>query len=358
MNKKTQSIYFVLFFVLSFSCVQKKSTEKELNKSELLSSLVSDSFKFTSGIRAIFQDNKGNYWFGSHEEGVCLYDGSSFKYFTVNEGLLDNQVRSIQEDDRGNIWFGTANGVSSFDGKIIQKYIAVENVESEWTKNNLDLWFNAGTRQGVYRYDGQKLNYLDFPMSKNTSSGSVYAVSNISKGKNNMLWFATYAGVFGNNGKQFTVINDETLQLADESSKMHVRSIFEDSKGRLWIGNNGIGVILKIDNSIIHFSKEHGKLLPTDKFEANIKSQELNKNTGLQAVFAIAEDSDGNIWFGDRDSGAWRYDGETSTNYAVDEKLSSQMVLSIYEDQNKSLLLGMAEGGIYKFNGKSFDKWL
>ncbi|MCX2741837.1 two-component regulator propeller domain-containing protein [Pontibacter anaerobius] len=66
----------------------------------------------------------------------------------------------------------------------------------------------------------------------------------------------------------------------------------------------------------------------------------------MQSVFAIEEDSEGNIWFGDRDSGAWKYDGKTLTNYKVDIKLKSQMIWSIYEDQSKNLLLGMADGGV------------
>lgn len=48
------------------------------------------NLQFTTGIRSIFQDSKGNYWFGSNHEGVCLYDGESFKYLTSIEGLADN----------------------------------------------------------------------------------------------------------------------------------------------------------------------------------------------------------------------------------------------------------------------------
>lgn len=353
-------IYPILIFTLSFSCIEKKSAENETNNPELVATSKTDTLKFTSGVRAIFQDSKSNYWFGSHNEGVCLYDGNTFEYFTTNDGLADNQIRYIQEDGKGNIWFGTADGVSSYDGKTMQKRTVIENSGSEWMKTDIDLWFDAGTRQGVYRYDGQKLNYLPFPNHKNITSGSTYAVTSISKGKNNILWFGTYAGVFGYNGSEFTIINDETLRLTKDSEKMHVRSILEDSQGRLWIGNNGIGVMLKRGNSIINFSKEQGKLIPMNEFEANTLSKQCTKNTGLQAVFAITEDSQGNIWFGDRDSGAWKYDGKTLTNYEIDTKPTSKiinkMIYNIYEDQNKNLLLAMAEGGVYKFNGKTFDK--
>ena len=128
MNKKLN--YILLILTLNFSCVEKKSTEGETNKSELEATSKTDTLKFTSGIRSIFQDSKGNYWFGSHNEGVSLYDGSSFKYFTINDGLADNQVRSIQEDGKGNIWFGTANGVSSYDGKTVRKHTLIGNSES------------------------------------------------------------------------------------------------------------------------------------------------------------------------------------------------------------------------------------
>src|SRR5262245_39163848 len=34
-------------------------------------------------VRSILEDSKGNYWFGSWNEGVCRFDGKSLTYFTV-----------------------------------------------------------------------------------------------------------------------------------------------------------------------------------------------------------------------------------------------------------------------------------
>lgn len=196
------------------------------------------------------------------------------------------------------------------------------------------------------------------PIPASHPSGNVYSVTGFSQGKNNMLWISTFAGGFGYNGQQLTPINDETLGLTEKSYTMHVRSILEDSKGRLWIGNNGIGVMLKEGDSITHFSREQGKLMPMKEFEAHTQQKQFAKSTGLQSVFAMEEDRDGNIWFGDRDTGAWKYDGQTLTNYMVDKSLTSQMIWDIYEDSDKNLLFGMLAGGVYRFNGKSFDKVL
>ena len=347
-----------LMVCLFFSCLEKKSAAINQTQYEWISGTENDTLTFTSGIRAIFQDSKGRYWLGSEKEGVSHYDGTSFVYLTTSEGLPDNQIRSIQEDAHGHIWFETAHGVSYFDGENIIHLTADRQFasDSEWKKKDSDLWFGAGTQQGIYRYDGESLHYLAFPNPKNTHSGTVHAVTGLARGKNGKIWIATYAGVFGYDGQQLTVINDESLGLTAESEKIHVRSIYEDSQGRLWIGNNGIGVMMAEGDSIIHFSKKHGQLLPMNQFKNNYHSQQRSHNHGLQAVFAIAEDSDQNIWFGDRDSGAWKFDGTSLTNYTIDEKLPSQMIRSIYKDQNNHLLFGMAEGGVYIFNGKSFDK--
>lgn len=356
MNNRMKLIYLMFILTLNFSCVEKKSISKEIIKPELVATSKSDTLKFISGVRAIFQDSKGNYWFGSHNEGVSVYDGISFEYFTTNNGLPDNQIRSIQEDKTGKIWFGTSNGVSVYDKGTFTNYLTKTNEPIfDWKETKGDLWFNASEEDGINRFDGKSMNYLIFPKPKSENLNNSYGVTDVSIEQNGKVWIATYAVLFSYDGKMVSIFDNKALNLKDNDI-LHIRSVLADSKGGIWIGNNGIGVILKKGDSIIHFSKEQGKLIPMNEFEVNTATQQFAKNTGLQSVFAIEEDSKGNIWFGDRDSGAWKYDGKTLTNYKIDSKLNSQMILSIYEDKNKNLLFGMAEGGVYKFNGKAFEK--
>ena len=352
---------------LNFSCAEKQTTIKEIAQPELIVAPKTDTLKFTSGIRSIFQDSKGNYWFGSLQEGVAVYNGKSFNYFTSNDGLSDNQIHSIQEDKEGVIWFDTQTGVNSYDGTKISNHTKAVNKNSqnvfpiksndtkknEWMKSVHDLWFEAGNKAGVHRYDGQKLHYLDLPLQKNLNPyDNLFAVTDISKGKNNMIWFSTYAGVFGYNGSDFTIINDETLGYDREIELLHIRSILEDTKGRLWLGNNGIGVLLKEGDSIVNFSEKLGLIHPNSKRSGEQKSPQGT----LEHVFVIAEDNNGNIWFGDRDAGIWKFDGEKLDNYTNKDGLANDFVLSIYEDRNSELWFGMADGSIYKFNGKTFEK--
>jgi len=354
MNNKLKWSYFILILILNSSCVENESSKKEVNQPELASTSVVDTLTFTSGVRSILHDSKGRYWFGSHQEGLSLYDGNAYQYFTTEDGLSDNQVRTIQEDEKGNIWIATAQGVHRYDGETITNHTSEidGNAQSDWKKEDKDLWFTGGNHAGVYRYDGQNMHFLAFPSHKTLNLyDNLYAVTSLAKGKNNMIWIGTYAGVFGYNGSDFTIINDNTLGLDRNIEPLHLRSILEDSKGRLWLGNNGIGVLLKEGNSTINFSEKNKLIYPI----GGRKGDKSPPGT-LEHVFEITEDSQGNIWFGDRDTGAWQYDGESMTNYAVDTTLKSPMIWAIYEDQNKNLLFGMAGGGVYQFNGKTFDR--
>jgi len=357
--------YLLLVFsllLISSNCYSQLSTALKENHNI-------GKLKFTSPVRVIFKDSKDNYWFGSDKEGVGLYDGKSFRYFTVKDGLSDNQIRSIQEDSNGNIWLGTTNGVSSYshesthlgmingvssyDSKKIITHTspsfikAHESSQNAWTKSDTDLWFSAGNNAGVYRYDGKILSYLAYPKAKTINHDNVYHTTGFAKGQNRMLWMATYAGIFGYNDNYFTIINDESLKLTKETGKLHIRSILEDSKGNLWIGNNGIGVLLFNGDTTINFSEKMGLV------SANSQRNGSSSPAGsLEHIFVITEDSHGNIWFGDRDTGTWKYDGEKIRNYSINDERPT----TIYQDSNGDLLFGTAKGSIYNFKGGFFER--
>ena len=366
------TILFSLLMFTNVSCSEKGTAKLSSKDSEINATKTEDKLKFSSVILSIFEDSKGNLWFGSHSEGVCLYDGKTFRYFTTADGLSDNQVRTIQEDSNGNIWFGTQHGITKYDGYkyTVQKPIETslslfdspgiiskkEPMSSHQNQsvtrvNNSNLWFDAGTKDGAIGFDGKELTYLQFPFPNPRNSQDSYSLTNYSKGKDNMTWFATYTNVIGYDGKNFTVIDNKSLNLQKQTGVLHVRSIFEDSKGNLWIGNNGIGVLLRKGDKFIDFTKEQG--LASNK---TLKDGSDSPKGTLEHVFEIAEDKSGNIWFGDRDTGAWRYDGTTMTNFTTEDGLTTTQIRSIYQSKNGDLLFGMGDGSVCIFNGESFER--
>lgn len=360
---RLKTIYFtILLSVNSLSCQHVPNETTSKTQVKYLNERVDSIFKFKNKVYTIFEDSKSNFWIGTKENGVCKFDGKTYTYFTTKDGLASNSIPSIQEDINGNIWFDGGGEISKFDGKEFTVF-KKENILKGDIKNhpiklsNNDLYFRYKNDFGIYRYDGIELSFIEFQKPKpNKVNGRLgFGVTGLTNLVDSKVWFGTsYAGAFGFDGKYFEVLNNQSLGLDSENSFLHIRSILADSKGKIWIGNNGIGVVLKDGNSIINFSEKHGKLLPLNEFDSN-----LNKNKGLKAVFAIEEDGEGNIWFGDRDSGAWKYDGRNLTNYStIDNSLNEEDIIwDIFNDQKGNLWFILTNGTMYKFNGQSFGRF-
>lgn len=348
----------------------KDSTKQDVARSELKDSAIGPPprLRFQT-VRSILQDSKGNYWFGSWEEGVCRFDGKSLTYFTVKDGLSDNQIRSIHEDRNGVVWFECGVGISGFDGeKIITPANRNYTSKNDWQLGTGDLWFKedgaAGVteleaRPGVYRYDGKTFTYLTYPahpVPADRAPVTAYATTGIARGKNGRLWFATYNAVFGYDGESFTIIDDKSLGLNERTGRLHVRCVLEDSRGKLWIGNNGIGVILHDGHTATNFTQQMGlgKLGPHGGRTTPQPGDVTDGSPTLHRVFSIGEDRIGNIWFGTIDHGAWRYDGRSLRNYTAEDGLTSKQIMGIYTDRHGDLWL--AGNGVFKFNGASFDR--
>jgi len=114
--------------------------------------LAEDRIQETSGI---FQDRDGNFWFGTRSGGVSRYDGQNFKTFTTADGLPSNCVSCIFQDKEGYLWFATNGGVCVFDGQVFQTFTQEDCLGSNcvWSifqDRRGDIWF--GTVKGVTRY--------------------------------------------------------------------------------------------------------------------------------------------------------------------------------------------------------------
>lgn len=354
-------VYLLAAMVLNSNCADNKNLDYEIKYSKIILPAATDTLKFKSGIRSILQDSKGNYWFGSNQEGVCKYDGKTFSYYTPENGFCGKQVIYIEEDKTGLVWFGTSSGLCNFDGlkfntvtgtKIFPTDNLFSKIYAPWAINSSDLWFPGDNNYELIRIDNGIIYNIKYPFDfPSKGYGFDYGITGFSKSKNGGLWIAHYPGIAYFDGIAIQFINDSTMQYDGESKYMHVRSILEDSKGRLWIGNNGIGVLLKEKDSIIHFSEKY------NLFKGKPFSTKSPEGT-LMHVFTIKEDSKGNIWFGDRDTGAWRFDGEEMKNFILDSSLEAQHIWDIYEDKNGDLLFASGERGVYKFNGNGFDRVL
>lgn len=324
----------------------------------LISSTAFAQTQLGKNISCIFQDTKGNYWFGSEGEGLYKNDGKNTVLYTISEGLCNNQIRAIQEDASGNILIETGNGISMFNGSSFttisnkNNFLILDDRTNDWRYEPQDLWLIA--KHGVYRYDGNVLNYLQLPKTpldsgyiQNDKQVSPYALYVIYKDTKGNSWFGTHhMGVCKYDGNAFTWFADKGL------SEPAIRAIFEDSKGNMWFGNNGYGLYKYDGTTMIYISEEFG----LENKEIKKTHKVIDKPGTVARVFAINEDMAGNIWIGTADAGVWKFNGKSFVNYTIANGLPSNTINVIYKDKKGDLLFGTQGDGVCKFNGFSFYK--
>ena len=248
---------------------------------------------------SVLEDRNGNMWFGSIGSGVYFYNGNSFKNFTINEGLLNNDVVSIYEDKAGNIWFGVFGGASRYDGRSFRNYIISENVMNE---------------------DHTGKTFSDRPP---------YEVNSIIEDKTGKFWFGTRGNTFVYDGESFTVVTNNGKPFTN------VRTVAEDRMGNIWLGGND-GLWRYDGNEFMNFQPSFGGFAYEDRngnmwtssetpegrvvFYYDQKSLSTKKPAVTEVtlldeiIFDMLEAYDGRIWLGTA-HGVYRYDGKTMQDF-------------------------------------------
>lgn len=353
-------ILCITFLMAVTLCCNSQSQSK--NKTQrILSEIDTPKLNYKTGVRSILEDSKGNIWFGSYSEGVCLLQNGKLRYFTTQNGLSDNQVRNIYEDKNGIIWFECGIGLSIYNDEKMTVF-RERNYDSpkQLKLSDNDLWFKSDAsmgnskpeeKSGVYQYNGKELYYHSFTVKNKSGQEIPWAKStDFVRSKNGVVWFGAYSVLIGIDGKQLITYNNESAGLNGTTENLHIRALMEDSKGNLWIGNNcgggnsGIGVIKYDGKNFIHFTKQH-----------QLRTEDTKGNS-LDKVFSIGEDSLGNIWFGTNESGVWRYDGDTVKNFTQKDGVDTGITWIIYKSKSGELWFGGGPNGVYRFTGKSFER--
>jgi len=155
----------------------------------------------------IFEDSKGNLWIGTDAGLNCLRDGVITAY-KRDAGIEKNYFRCAYEDKQGTLWFGTKGGLTRLTpGEkeytfTVQSGLITNDVYSILEDESGYLWL--GGRNGISRVEKKELE--DFsrgeiakvqPETYNEKDGmkSRWCTGSACKTRDGKFWFPTSVGV-------------------------------------------------------------------------------------------------------------------------------------------------------------------
>jgi len=168
-------------------------------------------------IYSIYNDSKGNVWFGTATLGAFRFNGHTFEWISeedvteIHDGPA-NGVRSIIEDKDCYFWFNT-----------MHRY-KVYNIEDD-SKQDIKKQKFYIREKGIGSLD-EKIH------------GDLHEYLSIAKDNHNVLWIATYnSGVWQYDGKKVT-----HYDVQKGGKTILLFSVYKDNMGTIWLGTQENGV--------------------------------------------------------------------------------------------------------------------
>ena len=149
-------------------------------------------------IETIIAASQGGFWFGisalnlSSPEGCGLgrwHPDEGLTFYTMADGLVDDDITGLAEDGQGVLWITTYNGISRFDGTAFRTFstadgLPTNRVHCVYLDRQEQLWF--GTEAGVVRFNGAFFQTVSHPQ--------ISATYDIMQDHHGHYWFATLSG--------------------------------------------------------------------------------------------------------------------------------------------------------------------
>ena len=233
----------------------------------------------SSTVLSISQGLDSSIWVGTIGEGLFILEGNKQMRLGSPQELPSNTVLDIFEDVERNVWIGT--------------------------------------RHGMLRLNKTSVNLIPLPNTDDSDFGTLFQDSNKDLWMASNRLFRIRAGV----ARQYSF---------PELSGAHVRNLFRDSVGGLWLGTDGNGVFRISKGRVAHFTSRNG----------------LANNY----IRAFLESRDGSIWIA-TDFGISRWRSGSLSSYQVSDGLVYSNVRVLFEDHSGDLWIGTERGISHMKNG-------
>lgn len=267
--------------------------------------------------------------------GNLIAQQYNFHNYSVKDGVAQSQVYSLLQDSRGYLWMGTfGGGLTRFDGVKFTSFSVRDSLVNNYVfcvkeDSQQNLWI--GTINGLSKYNG-----LTFKNYQPHGDSSKVWIKEIDFDKKGRKWLATNVGVLFLDDKGFTNVTE----LLKEKQSV-INALLVDKEGNVWIG---------AQKGIVKIT-ENNHVFDRVKFD---KSNGFTNNS----ITSIKQDHEGNLWIGTYGDGAYVYNGRKFFRVDHNLELYKQTVNDFYFDSNHNVWMATLNGVCqYNINERTFT-WL
>jgi streptogramin lyase len=236
----------------------------------------------------------------------------------VRFGLLATSfgnAQSVLIDRQNRVWAGGVEGLFLSENENFRKILPKkENVIALWeSPADGNVWVGTfGNGVFVVSPAGKILKHLT--AQNGLDDGNVLSIA----GDGRRVWLATFGGV--------TAVDLNTYECTrlSELGNGYVYKVFPDSRGRVWFGTDGQGLIVLENNQFRHFTEANGRPLKT--------------------IYSVTEDRQGNIWFSTDKDRLFRYDGQNFHRLGTENHLHSLAITGLATDGNGNIVIAYDDG--------------
>lgn len=294
-------------------------------------------------------------------------------HWDVNDGLPHNSVMSIIQTRDKYLWFGTERGIARFDGVNFTVFNSVKNknIKNNRTTSLLEARsgniYTGSRGGGINRISEDKIECL--LKVDGLKDNFVLSLFEDSRG---VIWVGTFKGLS-------RIDQNGNLSVYDPESKFGnkiILAITETPDGKIWAGTYKNGIFSVSGDKIIEYSiKGISSEVPVRTFMVDNKGKlwagtggkglsyytgdkfilyENNSLLSGQTVFSLFEDSDKNIWIGTSHGLNRLTDGKIS-KWNEKNIMSKVIVRSLFEDHEGSIWVGTNTLGLFRIHDGKFN---
>ena len=309
----------------------------------------------SNAIYSVYESEPGLLWVGTFASGInVIKKRKNFLKFTTSgeaSKVLNNKsVLSMAKAPGNKIWLGTdGGGLNLFDPKTYKfEYYTEENgkacanvVKSLFSDKDYNLWYGS-FRKGLCYANPTTGSLRTITTTTKFTQGALYrnGIWSIYQDSKGLLWLGLFkAGLDLYDVKKDIVCRPELDTIAaNKVALCSILKIVEDSKKRIWIGTQGVG-LLCYDPSL-NVCKQ---FIGTEGKEGTINSDDIRD---------IFEDSKRNLWFATGSGGLSKlkdYNKSLFENYTIQNGFPANRIVGILEDDKNNLWLS-SDKGLICFN--------